>query len=91
VSTHYVEQTVVLIEGGVPWWMRRLPWRWKVRLLKGRPLRGEAMMRCNDERHWRKVAFAAGTLGGHQTSRFSCPKCGEMLPGVVRSPGEGEE
>ncbi len=75
-----MQNMTVTIGGGVPRWMRLLPWRWKMRLLKGRPLMGSVVMRCNEERHPRRVEFDAGVLGGPRTGRFSCPVCGEMVP-----------
>ncbi len=87
-STHTMQQTTVFLEEGIPWWMRRLPWAWKMRLLRGRPLKGRVLMRCNGERQARRVEFDAGVLGGSGTRRFSCPVCGDMVPisfGGVRS------
>jgi hypothetical protein len=80
VSVHTVDSVLIAFKDEIPWWAKCLPHSWRMSFLKGRPLRGEMLMRCNGERHWRKVAWDAGRLGGVKDTRVSCPVCGEMLP-----------
>lgn len=77
-ATHTIQEVVVRLADSPPWWMRWLPWQWQMRLLRGRPLAGEAMIRCGaGPAGWEKIVYHAGYLGGlrRPLTKVPCPVC----------------